>query len=426
METIIDENLLQEIFNQELIIYEDIKAVKLFIKYNGNNFIVKTDLNSDDINNIEDQSMQNYYGKVFNYLDTLDNRIKSLLNRNWYYVFQYFPLELENYTYNRLPKNNLVLTSIIKNNKIDFTIEELEEYSNLLNVECLPIIFKGKLNEKSIESIKNFLNTSIDDLEYVFGEKSFAYFFYKLLNPQIEHSFLMNNDFNDNIENLIIKIDGKDQNFSILNPLYKKISEENITDYEEIYSLILINFLNFCQSVDIKLLKIKGNKRSEVYSYIICKLFNIYITEVGDDIKSWNMEVPLFFNDEKFYLNKELITNKLTKDYLSDNKLEYIFKCIYFSFNKEFKEEFGVFTKTGILLFNDFVKYISNMIDEYFNKKSEIEFMKRGLVNYDDWSSIKGIDVDGDGKVHIQNNIKDVIINNSKKKKGVKDFYKKK
>jgi hypothetical protein len=54
--------------------------------------------------------------------------------------------------------------------------------------------------DKMVEAIKYFINTSEEDLEYIFGEKSFTFFFYKLLNPLSQNSFLMNNDFQKNIE----------------------------------------------------------------------------------------------------------------------------------------------------------------------------------------------------------------------------------
>jgi hypothetical protein len=50
-----------------------------------------------------------------------------------------------------------------------------------------------------VEAIKYFINTSEEDLEYIFGEVIY-FFFYKLLNPLSQNSFLMNNDFQKNIE----------------------------------------------------------------------------------------------------------------------------------------------------------------------------------------------------------------------------------
>jgi hypothetical protein len=55
------------------------------------------------------------------------------------------------------------------------------------------------LTDKMVEAIKYFINTSEEDLEYIFGEVIY-FFFYKLLNPLSQNSFLMNNDFQKNIE----------------------------------------------------------------------------------------------------------------------------------------------------------------------------------------------------------------------------------
>lgn len=396
-----DENLLNDIFNNEIIILEDIQGSKIYINWNGNNFTIKPkSLNADPINMI-DLAMQNYYNHAINYLNTLDNRVKGLLNRKWWFCFEYFPdNQPANIEYNRIPKNHLVLTSIVKSNKFDYTIDELDEYARLLNTDVIPVIFRGKLNEKTIEAIKYFLNTSEKDLEFVFGEKSFAYFFYKLLNPQTEGSFLMDDDFQSNIEKLIIRTNDKEATFEILNPLYKRISDNNATDFVEIYTLILINFLNFCQSIDIDEIKIKGNKREEAYIYLISKLFNIYLSEVKDDLVNFDFTIPEFFDKDKFRINTELIPNKLTKQLISeDKKFEYIFKCLLGSFNRKRKKEIGLFTISTINIFNLFVDKIQSKIDNFFKKRSEVELTRSGLMDFGDFFEIK-YDVDSEEQVY--------------------------
>ena len=196
-----DLTLLDNILSEELIVFENVEGTPIYVKWDGEDFLVKPDLNSDPINFI-DESNETFYGKCHSYLNGLDSRVKSLLNKRWWFCFQYFPTDLN--TYSRKPKHNLILSGIIKKGKDDFNVEELEEYARLLDVEQIPFIFKGKLTDTQIEAIKYFLNTSEEDLEYVFGEKSFAFFFYKLLNPQLSHSFLMDNEFNDNIQKLLM------------------------------------------------------------------------------------------------------------------------------------------------------------------------------------------------------------------------------
>ena len=409
----INEELLDEIFSKELVVYEDVKGTTIFVRWDGEDFLIKSDnLNSDPINFI-DGSIDNFYGKAFAHFNSLNDRVKGLMPKKWWFSCEYFPEEANIYSKN--PKNDLVLTSIVKNNKSDYTVEEIEEYSRLMEIECLPFIFKGILNEKAIEAIKYFLNTSEDDLEYIFGERSFAFFFYKLLNPQISQSFLMENDFNSNVKKLVIKLDDGETRFDLLNPLYNRISNQNKTEYLEIYSLILINFLNFCQSVNFDTMKMKGEKREEVYTNMMCTLFNIYVTEVKDNILKWDFIVPEFFNKDKFRINKEILLNRATKGFIKEEKIDYIFKCIYFSFKQEFDKPFGIFTKNGIELFNNFVKFLRKRIDEYFNKKSEEELQKRGLVDFGDFFDIK-YDQDGEDKVY-PNVLDEIERGESKKKK---------
>jgi len=392
---------LDDILKSDLIVFEDIQGSKIFVNCDDNKFIIKPKSLSAEPINVIDLAMQKYYNKSIQYFDSLDERVKSLLNKNWWFCFEYFADEQPaNIIYNRIPKNHLVLTSICKNGKFEYNLDELEEYSRLLDTDYLPIIFKGQLGQETIEAIKYFLNTSEQDLEFVFGEKSFAYFFYKLLNPQSRNSFLMNDDFQSNIEKLIIRIDDQNQNFEILNPLYRRISDNNSTDFVEIYSLILINFLNFCQTVSLDQIKLKGEKRDEVYLYFICMLYNMYVSEIKDDLLNFDFIIPEIFERDKFRINKELITNKLTRELIGENKkLEYIFKCLLGSLNKTKKREIGVFTPATLEIFNGYVNKIESKIDEFLKKKSEVELSRSGLVDFGEFFDIK-YDIDADDKVY--------------------------
>lgn len=397
-----EQEILNSILDNEITVYEDIQGSKIWINWNGKEFTIKAkSINSDPINLI-DLAMQNYYNPAIKYFNSLGDRVKGLLNHKWYFGFEYFPdNQPANIEYDRVPKNNLVLTCVNKSGKYDFNIEELDEYARLFDVDVLPVIYQGKLTEKMIEAIKYFINTSEDDLEYVFGDKSFAFFFYKILNPSLNGSFLMDdNEYQANIEKLVVSTSGNEISFEILNPLYKKISNEASTDFVEIYTLILVNFLNFCQSFNMGDIKLKGEKRDEIYIYLICKLFNVYVSEVKQDLLDFDFVVPEFFDKEKFKINTELIPNKLTKDYIDESsKLEYIFKVILGSFNKKKKKPIGVFTENTVVLFNRFVDAIQNYIDEYLNKIHEVELTRAGLLDFGDFFDIQ-FDTDADQQVY--------------------------
>ena len=238
-----DKELIDELFNSEITVFEDIQGTKIFINWDGEHFSFKQSKIDNNTINLVDIALQKFYNSVIDYLSSIDSRVKSLLNKKWWFGFEYFPdNQPANIRYTKVPKHNLILTSIWKG-KFEYTEAELIEYANLFNVDPLPIIFKGKLSQPQIEAIKYFLMTSKKDLEYVFEQSNFSYFFYRLLDPQSTNSFLMEDQFNDNLEKIIIKSDKLKSNFQILNPLYNRLSDTNTTEYVEIYSLILINFL---------------------------------------------------------------------------------------------------------------------------------------------------------------------------------------
>lgn len=396
-----NENILSELFDNEIIIYEDIQGSKIWVNWNGKEFSIRPkSLNNDPINMI-DLAMQNYYNPAINFLNNFDIRVRGLMPKNWSFCFEYFPdSSPANIEYDRSPKNGLVLTTINKSGKYECNIDEIDEFARLFNVDSLPIIFQGSLSDDMKIAIKYFLNTSEDDLEFVFGEKSFSFFFYKLLNPNSDSSFLMVDKFQDNLEKIVIRSKNSDISFQILNPFYERISSENSTEFTDVYSLILVNFLSFCQSVNLTDIKLKGSKRDEVYIYLICKLFNIYISNVKEDLINFEFTIPEFFDKEKFKINKELISNKLTKETIDEsNKLEYIFKVILGSFNKKRRKPIGVFTDNTVELFNTYVDEISITIDNHLNKLREIQVTKAGLMDFSDFFDIK-YDVDSTDQVY--------------------------
>ena len=389
--------------DQELIVYEDIEGTKLYIQYNGDRFIIKTKSFKGDELNFVDLAVQKYYNKAFAFFHTLPSYITDILNKNWWFVFEYLPDEISsNIKYKKVPKNNLILTSIVKYNKHKFNYDEIVEYSNLFGVDPIPLIFKGKLTSKQIEVINLFLKTSNDDLKFIFGEDNFAKFFYNILNPSIDNSFLMEDgEYNNNLEKIIIKIDGNDRyTFEILNPMFEKNRDNNMTEHSQIYSLIIINFLEFLQLVNIEKYKPKGLTNDEMYINLICDIFNDYIFNMKEDIEKWDIIIPEFIKKDKFKININLIRNNKTREYIKSNsKIEYLFKIILGSYNKKRKKPIGIMTDNTVELLNNMVVRIKKHIDNLLNINKEYRFKKIDLLNFGEYFNLK-TDKDGSGEIY--------------------------
>ena len=416
-----NKDILNDIFNNDIIVYEDIQGSKIWLNWNGKEFTIRPkSLGSEPINLI-DLAMQNYYNPAINYFNTFDIRVKGLMPKNWSFCFEYFPdLTPANIQYQKLPKHGLVLTEINKSGKYGSASDEISEYARLFDVDSLPIIYEGRLSDSMKEAIKYFLATSDRDLQYVFGEQSFAFFFYKILSPNSDSSFLMEDKFQDNLEKIVIRAKDKDISFEILNPLYSRVSSDNSTDFTDVYSLILLNFLTFCQSVNLEDIKLKGERRDYLYIYLICKLFNIYVSDVREDLENFEFSIPQFFDKDKFKINRELINNKLTKELIEESpKLEYIFKCILSSFSKKRKKPVGIFTDATVILFNNFVDRINTLLDNQLKKMREVQITQANLLDFSDFFEIQ-YDTDGDEQVYPD--IYDEIQKTSTDKKGKKDL----
>ena len=391
--------------DKELLIYEDIQGSTIYAKWNGDKFIVKPKSLRNESLNFIDLATQKFYNKAHEYFNKLPDYVTELLNINWWFCFEYFPendTQPANIEYDKIPENNLILKCIVKGTKYKYNYNELEEYANLFKVTTLPVIYKGTLSSQQLEKLQLFLNTSENDLDYVFNESNFAKYFYNLLNPDLENSFLMNDDFNNNIQKIIIKIIGDDDySFQILNPSYEKMEHNNTTEYVDIYSLILVNFMEFAQLINLTNYKLTELTKDELYIELICNIFNQYIEDIKDDIiDKWVIDIPPFFQDDKFKININFINNQKTKTLINSNpKIEYIFKCILGSFSRLKKKPIGVFNKQTLELFNKLVSDIDNFLNNKLNINREYKYQKSDIKNFKDFYDLK-YNTDAAGEVY--------------------------
>jgi hypothetical protein len=396
------ENFIEMLRDSELVIYENIQGSKVFFQYDGKDMILKArNINSEPLN-LVDLALQKYYMNAWGYLENLDERVKRLLPKGWSFVCQYFfDSQPSHIKYDKLPKNNLMLTAIIKNGQFTFDYDELVEYSNLLDIECQPVLFKGKLTGKQLEIITYFLNTHQGDLEHIFGESNFAYFFYKILNPQLENSFLMNNGtFQDNIEKLIIRTSNDAEiMFSILNPMYSTNQAEK-SEHVDNYTILLTEFLEYLQLVNWETVTLKATSSDALYLEMMCLLFNDYCKNRQTKINNFEFSIPPFFYEDKFKINTMMVDNPQTRYWLdSSSKLQYFFKIILSSFRQRKKKAIGVFNDTTLKIFNDSVDMLQALIDKKLKVVRDVDTLGGNLMNFSDFYKIQ-YPKDGEGNVY--------------------------
>jgi hypothetical protein len=398
------DNFLSMIENSSIIVYENIKGNKIFFTFEDGKPIIKTRTIKDTPLNKIDLALNKYYGKLWEFLESLDERIVKIIPKNIWFCCQYFyDTKPSNIAYDYVPTNNLILTSIIKDDKFRFDYDEILEYSNLLNIDPQPVIFMGKLNEAQIKLIKYFLYTDKKDLEFIFGEENdnFVSFFYKILNPQIKNSILMKfGQFQDNIDKIILRVNNEDEmSFSLLNPLYISNQKHTHTEYADTYSILLLDFLEYLQLVNIDSIKLLSKEGDSLYLEIMCELFNRYCDKRSLKIEKFDFTIPPFFYDDKYRLNVDNINDKKTKKFIKNDKLAYLLKIILGTFRSRKNKPIGVFNENTLKMLNTFIDKIDKIIDEKLRIVREITLSTDKLLDFDKFFNIE-YPKDGTGDVY--------------------------
>ena len=202
--------LIEDLFKDYLVVTEKLSGSSFSFKKSGEGVTFYKGANHRPINLI-DRTMMVYYENPIRYIKSVVSKKASSIPDNWMFCFQYFPTNSPGIiTYDKLPKNHLVLSHITvtsPSGKALKVIEDprvLSDWANALGVTALLPIFKGYLTEDQKKKITEFLDTPKEDQAAIFSTNSFAEYLLKILNPSIQSTALQN-DLKKPIESIIFK-----------------------------------------------------------------------------------------------------------------------------------------------------------------------------------------------------------------------------
>ena len=204
------QQLIEDLFKDYLIVSEKLSGSSFSFKKDGEGITFYKGGNQKPINLI-DRTIMVYYEKPINFIKSVTSKNLSSIPENLKFCFQYFVNTNPGIiTYDRLPKNNLVLTHIkvmTPAGKVTKVIEDprvIRYWANALGVTPLLPLFKGYLTEDQKKKIKEFLETPKEDHAEIFSTNSFAEYLLRILNPNIQSTTLQN-DLKKPIESIVFK-----------------------------------------------------------------------------------------------------------------------------------------------------------------------------------------------------------------------------
>jgi len=334
-----------------------------------------------------DRTLMKLYEQPINYFETLDQNLLDTIPARWRFGMEYFANEHpQEISYDRLPKNNLVLSYIhVKNSngKLVRTIQdkqELDKWADLFKIERSPIIFQGLLTPEQKIDIMNFLDTPFEKLVDKFKTDSFIKYVISILNPKMKKTTL-NTDLNKSTEGIVFRFGDEDDKEIVLakmvDPIFELVARDkaevkNDDEPNDIFQLTVIDMMNFIESLSFKKLQVKGKDLESRYLNFISQVFNSFIEKHGEKYKDLNFNEPEFMKKKNFDLNMDFIKNDKTIELIYENdSYKKLFKIFLASFRKKKKKPSGIFSIEVIKQFNGTVDKIHDHLSQGLMESEE-------------------------------------------------------
>lgn len=394
---------LNNLFSRDVSVTEKLNGMSFSFErsvFDGTIYFYKRDQNNP-ISKIDRVLMQQYEDPIF-HVKNLPDSVLSEIPGGWRFGMEFFsnnsPVSV---SYQRSPKNGLVLTHIIVKNEfgdVERTVvdkEELDYWADMIDVEAPPIIFQGKLSDDQKVSINDFINSPNDVLKQDLGTSSFAKYLIGVLNPNINKTAL-NDSLDEPIEGIVFRfgtLDGTGESFTakVLDPIFDDITKQNNlkkTNYfpNDIYGISIIDVMNFILDKGVDSFTYTGEDPIDKYISYICSVFNDFVEENGERYLGLDFQEPEYLKTDPSTDNLDLIDNERTKELIStEESYRSLFKLVLSAFRKLKKKEGGFFTKGAIEQFNLLVREIS----EYLNKESIV--IESAIPTFDQFRKVKKV-----------------------------------
>lgn len=369
----VGQQFIDDLFKDYLVVTEKLSGSSFSFEKDGSS--IKFYKSNDKSINLVDRTLMVYYEHAISYIKKATSGMINSIPDDWKFCFQYFVHnEPGIIQYDKLPKNNLVLTHIqIKSpsGKIGKIIEDprvIYDWANKLNVTPLLPIFKGYLTDEQKQKIRDFITTPKEDHIELFKTNSFASYLIGVLNPTLS-STMLQSDLSKPIDSIVFKFykPGSTQTFSakLIDPYTLSLmKDKEPVDLRrvpaDINEILLLDILAFIEERGLKKSEILSSTPDERYIELVSNIFNDYVMRRGSGLKEIDIEKADFAKGDEFKLNVDLIPSETTKKILADNeRMQDLFKIMLGSLRKKRNPE-----KAGNVLTPSVIEDFNSLIDK--------------------------------------------------------------
>ena len=365
-------NAFQDMLNSRVLVTEKIQGASFHVRRNQTKFEYYK--SGDSRMNMIDRTIVGLYETGVKHIQSLDPSIKEQMPHDWKFGFEYLPeLNVSEYKYTKLPKNNLILTHIQTMNesgKIRKTISDpviLNKWSKILEVQGPSIVFDGMLSQMQKEELITVLSMSDKEFSEAFdydpntdARLPFTQKMIKTFNPNAV-SPTLNEDFEVEIDGLIVSfIDEKKSRSFKLEDFTRTVNENKRSSH--MYQITIAGLIEFISTFEMKDIQLNEETADWRYIELMSVMFNTYVKEHSAKFIGVNFESADFADSDSFKLNTKYIKNETTLSYVENEILAELFKITLSSFRKKRSKESDIINAEMLEHLNQIVEAIDKKV----------------------------------------------------------------
>lgn len=351
-----NESYIKKILNQHILIQEKIDGTRLEIVKQPNGYFKFYKRNIPI--SLIDRTIIKYYETGIEYLESIDR--KNIPN-NWRFCFEYMikPKTVD-IKYDHIPKNNLILTDIYDQDGVCIqNLDELNQWSDYLNVNKPAIIFSGNLDTDYKNRLIDYINNKPN-----FTNKEFLNLF------NINHG-LLHNDSEGLVEGFLIRSGVSSINVEynkLLNPnmkplIDKKIKERKKRKTSDMVSIAILDFSEFVNSIDLSKYSLTYTSFHKNYISLICQIFKEYIKYNSFKYQNTDFGTASFARRPEYDINYKFINDHEIKTLLEfDVTYKDLFKIVLGTFKKKNRKFNNIYNEHSIISIDKSIEKIKDTL----------------------------------------------------------------
>ena len=317
------------------------------------------------------QLMRKNINDAIDYFETKKEAVKK---------YKFYAIEMFNDSY-------ILLTVIDNDDNIIDDRNKLEEISKSLGIDCVPILFEGKLSKEQIESLMSMMTLESDTSNDVYKE-----YLTNIFGKGDYQKFLLG----DEVEGIVLtwNINGNITQYKIINPAFKTRHDKEIKQGNEDYKKEIEEYINLYELIYETINKIGKHENDNWIKNLDANFINMinneeFKSKYEDIIDTLQPKFKDFFTLQINKASKEI--QDVIKEY--DNNMKFLYEKYLQVFFKQKKRNYFI-SKEFQLNVNKVIERLQKA-----NESKLSNYVRRNIKSFEEYFINEKLRINKDTKI---------------------------